>query len=443
MKEVRLWSAVYRVDRTIFDLGDTNMLVEAWHHLRKGDFLEGKRNRRLDHLIHALCEIAIPHFIARHHRQAMGFEGPDLAFKHRMGVISRAVSIPHSAIQLDPETSKYVVRSQSDPDIFYEVDLDAYDCTCLSFPLIRFCKHICAFQNHFPEAETSVPVAALLVPQHLEPDDADIDPDLDWTSESELALEHTQAQKDQQSIDDLARRLQSLMLSCLNPLPVMTAKLRQAISGATEALDILDSDLTPLVAILPRQKARIPPNQHSWPETRAVMNIPVKSKKRKDYGPYGGNERSGKRAKPDAREPSIPEDPPSSSISTPGVPEQENDTQPSYYRLHPNAPAPGMPPPALHSLSTTKSHGAPVAFDVDTFDLSDNKTLARLNNRELRSVCAKHDIETARSNDDMVKNIQDYYRKSQRRANSLPRAPVYPSYLNMYYPAMYYPQNRA
>ncbi|KAJ7033911.1 hypothetical protein C8F04DRAFT_880207, partial [Mycena alexandri] len=39
MKEVTLWSAVYRVDRTIFDLGDTNMLVEAWHHLLKGDFL--------------------------------------------------------------------------------------------------------------------------------------------------------------------------------------------------------------------------------------------------------------------------------------------------------------------------------------------------------------------------------------------------------------------
>ncbi|KAJ7840430.1 hypothetical protein B0H13DRAFT_1450100, partial [Mycena leptocephala] len=87
MKEVALWSAVYRVDRTIFDLGDTNMLVEAWHHLLKGDFLEGKWNRWLDHLIHTLCEIAIPHFIAQHHRQAMGFEGPDLALKHQMEVM--------------------------------------------------------------------------------------------------------------------------------------------------------------------------------------------------------------------------------------------------------------------------------------------------------------------------------------------------------------------
>ncbi|KAJ7635941.1 hypothetical protein B0H17DRAFT_887767, partial [Mycena rosella] len=86
MKDVKLWSAVHRVDRTIFELGDTNMLVESWHHLLKGDFLEGKQNRRLDHLIHALYDIAIPYFIARHHRQTMGFEGPDLALKHRLEV---------------------------------------------------------------------------------------------------------------------------------------------------------------------------------------------------------------------------------------------------------------------------------------------------------------------------------------------------------------------
>ncbi|KAJ7676129.1 hypothetical protein B0H17DRAFT_850267, partial [Mycena rosella] len=77
MKEVKLWSAVHHVDRTIFELGDTNMLVESWHHPLKGDFLEGKRNRQLDHLIHTLYDTAIPYLIARHHCQTMGFEGPD------------------------------------------------------------------------------------------------------------------------------------------------------------------------------------------------------------------------------------------------------------------------------------------------------------------------------------------------------------------------------
>jgi hypothetical protein len=151
MKVFELWSAVFRKDRYIFELGDTNMLVESWHHLLKGTFLEGKRNHRLDHLIHVLYDVAIPHFIAHHRRQAMGFEGPNLEIKHRMEVTRRAGSIPMSDIRPDPETGKFIIRSQSDPQISYEVDLEAYDCTCLSFPLIRFCKHICAIQHYFPE----------------------------------------------------------------------------------------------------------------------------------------------------------------------------------------------------------------------------------------------------------------------------------------------------
>jgi hypothetical protein len=66
-----------------------------------------------------------------------------------------------SDIQRDPDRGKFIVRSQSDREIFYEVDLDAYDCTCLSFPLIRFSKHICAVQHDFPEEAVKIPVAAL------------------------------------------------------------------------------------------------------------------------------------------------------------------------------------------------------------------------------------------------------------------------------------------
>ncbi|KAF8156540.1 hypothetical protein B0H34DRAFT_621234, partial [Crassisporium funariophilum] len=39
---IKLWSAVYWVDRNIFQLCDTNMLVEAWHPLLKGTFMQGK-----------------------------------------------------------------------------------------------------------------------------------------------------------------------------------------------------------------------------------------------------------------------------------------------------------------------------------------------------------------------------------------------------------------
>ncbi|KAJ7855079.1 hypothetical protein B0H13DRAFT_2358092 [Mycena leptocephala] len=33
----------------------------------------------------------------------------------------------------------------------YEVDIDTYTCTCLDYPLISYCKHICAVQQFFDE----------------------------------------------------------------------------------------------------------------------------------------------------------------------------------------------------------------------------------------------------------------------------------------------------
>ncbi|KAJ7740846.1 hypothetical protein B0H16DRAFT_1324200 [Mycena metata] len=53
---LRMWSAVYCMPRSIFEACDTNMLIEAWHHVLKGKFLHGKRNRRLDHLIRTLVD---------------------------------------------------------------------------------------------------------------------------------------------------------------------------------------------------------------------------------------------------------------------------------------------------------------------------------------------------------------------------------------------------
>ncbi|KAF9552751.1 hypothetical protein CPC08DRAFT_601808, partial [Agrocybe pediades] len=83
---LKLWTAIYRQDHSIFQNCDTNMLVEAWHHLLKGTFLEGKRNRRLDHLIYVLNQRAIPYFIERHRRQEFGFEGGDLEVQKRIAI---------------------------------------------------------------------------------------------------------------------------------------------------------------------------------------------------------------------------------------------------------------------------------------------------------------------------------------------------------------------
>ncbi|KAJ7017601.1 hypothetical protein C8F04DRAFT_883085, partial [Mycena alexandri] len=253
----------------------------------------------LDHLIHVLYDVAIPHFIARHRRQAMGFEGPDLGLKHRMKVIERAKSISKEDIQYDPETGKYIIRSQADPEIFYEVDLDAYDCTCLSFPLIRFCKHICAVQHHFPEENLALPVNLLSTPREISSESDSDD------SEEELEEITQDVDSDRESRDAIAaltQRLQSMALLLrgqTTPLQLDEAQ-RKSISDATRVLDHLSIDLAPAISILPA-KVKVAPNQHSWSETRAVMGVPVKSHKRKHLDPYAGNERSGKKAKADAR----------------------------------------------------------------------------------------------------------------------------------------------
>ncbi|KAJ7602617.1 hypothetical protein DFH06DRAFT_912730, partial [Mycena polygramma] len=87
---LEMWSAVYRKDRTVFQLCDTNMLVEAWHHVLKSFHMDGKRNRRVDQLIHTLINVALPDYIAKHRAQRFGFHGPDLALQYRNAVHQRA-----------------------------------------------------------------------------------------------------------------------------------------------------------------------------------------------------------------------------------------------------------------------------------------------------------------------------------------------------------------
>ncbi|KAJ6475882.1 hypothetical protein DFH09DRAFT_1469505, partial [Mycena vulgaris] len=87
---VKMWSAVHRTPRTIFEACDTNMLIEAWHSVLKGKFLHGKRNRRLDHLISTLTTEVHPYYALKQRRQDLGFEGPDIEVKKRQDITKRS-----------------------------------------------------------------------------------------------------------------------------------------------------------------------------------------------------------------------------------------------------------------------------------------------------------------------------------------------------------------
>ena len=96
-----MWSAMSHQNRTIFEKGDTNMLLEVYvitflfkkhlfitklyisnyHHVLKSVWLDGKRNQCIDHLIHMLVKEFLPEAEHCHKWQSLEMEGPNLAEK--------------------------------------------------------------------------------------------------------------------------------------------------------------------------------------------------------------------------------------------------------------------------------------------------------------------------------------------------------------------------
>ncbi|KAJ6492591.1 hypothetical protein DFH09DRAFT_1338333 [Mycena vulgaris] len=139
------------------------MLVEVWHHVLKGTYMEGKCNRRVDQLIHILINVALPNYIANHCAQQFGFHGPNLALRKWNEINQRAVKITSEMIEEIEPGRLFTVKLQTTPGVVYTVDLKAYKCVdCPSFPVISFCKHICAVENHFPDyvVSRSLPIAS-------------------------------------------------------------------------------------------------------------------------------------------------------------------------------------------------------------------------------------------------------------------------------------------
>jgi hypothetical protein len=100
--------------------------------------LEGKCNRRLDHLVYVLVHQVIPYFVAKHCRQHFGFKGPDLELQHRQDIEACAKSVLPDTIEEVIEGATYLVRFQSNPAHKYTVNIDAYTCECTDFVRVSF-----------------------------------------------------------------------------------------------------------------------------------------------------------------------------------------------------------------------------------------------------------------------------------------------------------------
>src|SRR5260370_36469843 len=105
--------------------------VLSYHNVLKDYWLDGKRNERVDHLIHALVKDMIPSYEDHHKRQKLGMQGPNLAEKRRKDILARAPETTQEQIQ-QIDQSHFRVQSSSSEKT-YEINLLTYTCTCLDF----------------------------------------------------------------------------------------------------------------------------------------------------------------------------------------------------------------------------------------------------------------------------------------------------------------------
>ncbi|KAJ7617818.1 hypothetical protein FB45DRAFT_702941, partial [Roridomyces roridus] len=285
---VAMWSAVHRRSRSIFEMCDTNMLVEAYHHVLKSKFLEAKRNRRLDHLLYVLVNKVSPYYESKQQRQEFGFEGEDCEVRKRKDIKKRAQDYTLADIERDGEDT-FRVRSRSCPSKAYDVDVDAYHCTCIDFPLISYCKHLSAVQRLFPEKRDatapttpSLPTTLDLPPQ----DNEDLPPTLDVASVLQKGPARNPAIVLAERMEVLAARLRKCRRKELESLPALQ-----------EALDAMYLE-TDSSGVMPSAGYVAPNVSSGWKETEKAIVPGVKTKKRKVGDPaYGAGSSSGLKAK--------------------------------------------------------------------------------------------------------------------------------------------------
>ncbi|PPR02766.1 hypothetical protein CVT24_002240 [Panaeolus cyanescens] len=413
---VKQWSAVYRTDRSIFQDSDTNMLVEAWHHVLKGKFMQGKRNRRLDHLIYILVLKVMPYFLAKHQYQESGFAGPDLEVQERRRIEELAAKIDPNDIQQSsshPDDPVFQVKSQSNPSLTYTVDLDQYECNCPSFTRITMCKHILAAQQKHPEICNPITSSALDISSS---DTFEHNGSTSSYPTSAPVQDHT---KDLiSSLSTLIYRLHHIPHSMVDSSKVL--ELKESLSKFSNTLpSITDTDILP-------SKKTIAPNQGSWSETASVMGVKPKAKRKVHTDAYAGGERAGKRAKKDAlTAPLEPQPLPQTTLPAQSSTSPSNSIPPTMLdkpalavstSLYQNraplaAAAPSQPlfiPSDVSFLSRIQSDT--FTFDPATFDLGNSQALCNLKRLQLDKLCTFYNVRAnGPTNIEKIASLSGFY----------------------------------
>ncbi|KAK6974408.1 hypothetical protein R3P38DRAFT_2811970 [Favolaschia claudopus] len=246
----------------------------------------------MDHLISTLITQVVPYYSLKQRRQKWGFEGIDIEVKKRQDITKKSQSYTVDQIE-HVEGSHYLVQSQSKPSDAYEVDLDSYTCSCFDFPLISYCKHICAVQTLFkddtPVVKDVFGAKSIPTPSPI----SESEPDSPISHDSELPTFAPAPQPPKSRLERLAGRLRR---------PRTKESDLPSLSDFNQLLDDM-LKATDTDSVLPAAQ-HVPTSTNEWRKTQTAMGILPKAKTRakKDDSTrdasYGGGAKSGSKAAP-------------------------------------------------------------------------------------------------------------------------------------------------
>src|SRR5258708_38595600 len=118
-----------------------------YHHVLKSIWLEGKRNRRMDHLVHMLVVEFISDLEMHHKWQELGMHGGDLAEQCCQQILRHAPETPLTQIRKIDDLPFEVQSSNSNK--FHLINLVATTCSLSNFPRIQLFKHIVPVMQSF------------------------------------------------------------------------------------------------------------------------------------------------------------------------------------------------------------------------------------------------------------------------------------------------------
>ena len=173
----------------------------------------------------------------------------------------------------------------------YIVNTDVYSCTCLSFPLIRFCKHVCAVQHFFQDDDT-------VNSPHLD-GDASPTPSSSLSDTPELLLDSPPTESlpgaFAQEIEEVQAIVQKLERTSAHLRRLTSTSIPFSLSALNTALDecLGHFPIDRGTGVLPvRQK--VPPKSRTWVETMSVMpNVKGRRKRGGDKAYRAGESSTG------------------------------------------------------------------------------------------------------------------------------------------------------